>query len=87
MTPPQPTPRPPRFRRPANAINLDADQRRRQADVAGAAWAALGSREAVMAFFNEHDEELGGRPLDIAVGSDAGLEQVRGRLARLDPQG
>lgn len=65
-----------RFRRASNAINLTPDQRRRQASAMQLAWAKLGSREAVMAFFNEHSETLGGRPLDLAVDSDEGLEGV-----------
>lgn len=65
-----------RFRRASNAVNLTADQRRRQATAMQHAWIALGSREAVMAFFNELSDVLGGRPLDLAVDSDEGLARV-----------
>ena len=41
----------------------------------------LRSREAVMTFLNVHHDALDGRPLDLAVDSDAGLARVRGVLA------
>lgn len=69
-----------RFRRAANAVVLSADQRRRQAAVMTLAWKMLGEREAVMSFFNAHSEELGGRPLDLATDSDAGLARVEAAL-------
>ncbi|MFN3434190.1 MAG: antitoxin Xre/MbcA/ParS toxin-binding domain-containing protein [Sphingomonas sp.] len=48
----------------------------RQARIAALAWAALGDRERVMAFLNSEDARLGGRPLDLAIASDAGLARV-----------
>ena len=72
----KPKPHTQRFRRASNAINLTPDQRRRQASAMQLAWAKLGSKEAVMAFFNEHSDTLGGRPLDLAVDSDEGLNGV-----------
>lgn len=46
-----------------------------------AAWRAFGDRERTMAFLNEADDELGGRPLDLAVDGEAGLSAVLDRLA------
>lgn len=57
------------------------DQARRQGAIANEAWQALGGRDAVMAFLNAHHAELDGRPLDLAIESDAGLDRVRGALA------
>lgn len=65
-----------RFRRATNAVKLDPEQRRRQAEAMALGWKALGSRDAVMAFFNAHSDALGGRPLDLAVDSDEGLTRV-----------
>lgn len=33
-------------------------------------------REEARAFLNEHDDDLGGRPLDIATASAAGLSSI-----------
>lgn len=57
------------------------DQSRRQGDIAREAWAVLGERSAVMAFLNDQHPDLDGRPLDLAIESDAGLERVRAVLA------
>lgn len=65
------------FRRTYGAVRPSPEQMARQASVAGAAWAALGDREAVMAFLNTHDDALGGRPLDVALASEEGLAAVR----------
>lgn len=75
-----------RFRHAANAVKLTAEQRHRQAAVTAAVWAAFGAREAAMAFFNEHSETLGGRPLDIAIDSDDGLARVLALLPRTDAE-
>lgn len=48
-------------------------------------WRVLGSRDALMAFFNTHSDALGGRPLDVAVDSDAGWEKVERSLRDADP--
>lgn len=45
-------------------------------------WRVLGSREALMTFFNTHSDVLGGRPLDLAVDSDEGLADVEHALRR-----
>lgn len=55
----------------------------RQARVAALAWSTFGDRERVMAFLNADHPQLGGRPLDLAIASDAGLNRVEGVLAEL----
>ena len=57
------------------------EQMARQARIAGRAWAVLGDRDAVMAFLNTHHEALGGRPIDLALASDEGLERVEQAMA------
>jgi hypothetical protein len=53
--------------------SLPAGAVERQGRVVSLAWAALRDRDAALAFLNAHDEELGGRPIDLAV---AGPEQM-----------
>jgi len=48
----------------------------RQARIASLAWTTLGNRERVMEFLNADHAELGARPLDLAIASDAGLARV-----------
>lgn len=73
------------FKPRATTPRLPPDQARRQGLVARDAWAALGGREAVMVFLNTPHPELGSRPIDLAVDSDAGLERVRAILNDLPP--
>ncbi len=61
------------------------EQMARQARIAGRAWAVLGDRDAVMAFLNTHHDALGGRPIDLALASDEGLEQVERVMATHAP--
>jgi len=49
----------------------------------GLAWTAFGSRDGVMAFLNGDHAELGARPLDLAIASDAGLARVEQALTAL----
>ena len=46
-------------------------------------WLALGSRDALMTFFNDHSVALGGRPIDLAIDSDVGLARVQALLATM----
>ncbi len=73
--------RPTRRFRPANANRLSDGQKRRQATLMAAAWRAFGDRARTIAFLNEHDDALGGRPLDLAMDDEAGLAAVVARLA------
>lgn len=67
----------PKFRKSAfHAPRLSPEQVSRQGAIAARAWSAFKDRERVLAFLNGHDETLGGRPLDVAIASDEGLEAV-----------
>lgn len=70
----------PSFRKSRKAPSLSREASVRQGKVVQLAQAALGSVEAVRAFLNTHHEALGGRPIDIAVESDAGLAAVEAAL-------
>lgn len=64
------------FRRAWTGPILSREQSARQGRVAKAAAEALADTDAVRTFLNSHHAGLGGRPLDLAVESDAGLEAV-----------
>lgn len=70
-----------RFRSRYATVRLAPDAAMRQGRVATLAWEALGDRDAMIAFLNTHDVTLGGRPIDLAVASDAGFAAVAARLA------
>ena len=63
---------------------LSPDEGKRQSRAVRSAQAALGSVEDVRAFLNGHDQGLGGRPIDIAIASDAGLAAVEAALAKAE---
>lgn len=65
-------------RRGPKAPTLSPDQGKRQGQ---AAQAALGSVDAVRAFLNSHHGVLAGRPIDIAIASEAGLIAVEAAVA------
>ncbi|MFL6843670.1 MAG: hypothetical protein ACJ8ER_02175 [Allosphingosinicella sp.] len=72
-------------RKPRPGPVLSRDQFSRQGRAVRAASAALADNAAVRAFLNSHHEGLSGRPLDLAVASDAGLlavESAIGEAAR-----
>lgn len=64
------------FRRGYRAERPSPEQMARQARLAGSAWSAFRDRDAVVGFLNTHDEALGGRPIDVALGSDEGLNRI-----------
>jgi hypothetical protein len=69
---------------------LSSDQFSRQGRAVRAATAALADSAAVLAFLNSHHKGLSGRPLDLAVASDAGLlavESAIGEAARSASRG
>jgi hypothetical protein len=67
----------PRFRGSRQPqVRLTPDEAARQGTAARLAWSAFQDRDRVVAFLNGHDEALGGRPIDIAIASDAGLAVV-----------
>jgi len=59
---------------------MPREEAARQGVIAGAAWSVFQDRDAVMAFLNTHRDDIGGRPLDIAIASDDGLRIVRNVL-------
>src|SRR5438067_4515894 len=70
------------FRKRAPKIPpLSADEGKRQGRAARVAQAALGSVDEVRAFLNSRHEGLNGRPIDIAIASEAGLIAVEAAIA------
>lgn len=67
--------------RAANRIAPDAAKR--QGNITAMAMALLGGRDKAIAFLNTHSGELDGRPLDLAVASEADCERVRVEINRL----
>ena len=59
---------------------LSRQESMRQGSAVRSAAAALGDPEAVRNFLNTFHPGLSGRPLDLAVASDAGLEAVESAL-------
>lgn len=74
-------PRVNRFRKRYDTVRLPPDAAERQGKAATLAWQMLGNREAAIEFLNTHDDALGGRPIDLAVESAAGLAAVERLLA------
>lgn len=70
-----------RFRQRPADIRLPAAETDRQSRVAQAAFRALPEPGAAAAFLNTARDDLGGRPIDIAIASDEGLERVLATLA------
>jgi hypothetical protein len=64
------------FRKSASGPVLSPAQFARQGRAVRAASAALTDMDAVRVFLNSHHAGLHGRPLDLAVASDAGLAAV-----------
>ena len=67
------------FRKAWRGPVLSREQGTRQSRAVSSALAALGSEDA-RAFLNGHHAGLRGRPLDLAVASDAGLKAVQTAL-------
>lgn len=66
----------PGFKRRFQGTLLSSEEKVRQGRVVKSAQAALPSTAAVRSFLNTHHETLGGRPLDLATVSAAGLLRV-----------
>lgn len=71
---------PPFFRKARTAPRLAPDAQVRQGRAVRAAQAALGTTDAVRDFLNGDNPGLGGRPLDLAVASEAGLLEVEAAI-------
>lgn len=67
-------------KRRRQGVVLSPDEGRRQGRAVRAAH-ALGDVETVRAFLNTPHETLGGRPLDLAIASEAGLAAVEAAIA------
>jgi hypothetical protein len=72
-----------RFRKSAPSTKPTPEQLRRQDSVLQCAWRSLGASGPVIAFLNTHNEQLGGQPLQLALGSDEGLLRVEGLLGEI----
>ena len=76
------------FRKSSPIVRFTADQSRRQNDLLRGAWRSFKSKDAVIAFLNTHNEDLGGEPLTLALASDDGpssAERLLGEMrARAD---
>ncbi|HEY0626980.1 MAG TPA: hypothetical protein VGD10_09625 [Allosphingosinicella sp.] len=59
-----------------SAPPLSLDEKVRQGKAVRSAQLALTSTDAVRAFLNTHQKLLGGRPIDLAIESAAGLIRV-----------
>ena len=70
-----------RFRKRFDTARLSPEAAERQGKAARLAWEAFGDRDGMIAFLNTHDDALGGRPIDLAVESVAGLQIVEEALA------
>ncbi len=74
--------RKPQFRRYVAKVRQTPDQSRRQSSAVQIAWKSFGERDSAMAFLNTHADEVAGKPLEVAMESDAGLLAVEQLLAR-----
>lgn len=69
------------FRRANKGPVLSRDEGLRQGRAVRSAQQALGSVEAVRDFLNSHHQDLQGRPIDLAVASEAGLAAVEAAIS------
>ena len=74
-----------RFRKANLRAPLSHDAQVRQGRIVGTAQAAFGDIDAVRGFLNTHHDGLRGRPLDLAVQSQAGLSAVEALIAARSP--
>lgn len=81
------TPKTKKFRPRHTESRLSQDAAARQGRVTHLAWTLLGGRDNAVAFLNTHDSTLGGRPLDLAVASEAGCAAVEQAIAERAAQG
>lgn len=69
------------FRKRSDAPRLTREEMVRQGRIVNVAQAALADIVAVRSFLNSHHDGLGGRPIDLAVASDAGLLAAEAAIA------
>ena len=70
------------FRKYQPTVRFTPEQVNRQNALIRYAWANLATKEAVIAFLNTHNEELGGEPLTLAIASEQGLRSAEEMLSR-----
>ena len=68
------------FRKARSGPVLSSEEGKRQGQAVRAAKATLGDSDTVLAFLNTHHAGLRGRPLDLAVASEAGLTAVEAAI-------
>jgi hypothetical protein len=73
-------PKPIQFRNKFNAPKLSRDDARRQGLITHLAFSLLDGRDPALAFLNGVHAGLGGRPIDLAIGSDDGYAKVEQAL-------
>ena len=73
------------FRKTPVGPVLSFEERERQGRVVRIAQAALETPDAVRTFLNNHHDDLEGRPLDLAIASDAGLKAVEAAIVKVRP--
>lgn len=61
---------------------IPPDHAKRQGAITTTAYLVLG-REAAIVFLNTAHSELGGRPIDVAMGSDEGRNRVEAEIGRI----
>ena len=71
-----------RFRKNHTLPRLTREEMVRQGRIVNVAQAALADIVSVRAFLNSHHDGLGGRPIDLAVASEAGLLAAEAAIAR-----
>lgn len=67
---------------PDKRAKLDPDAARRQGEITTLAMKTLG-REAAIDFMNTDNTAMGGRPIDLAVGSEEGRARVETALSSM----
>ena len=70
------------FKKRSFAPRLSREEMIRQGRIVNVAQAALADLASVRTFLNSHHDGLGGRPIDLAVASDAGLLEAEAAIAR-----
>lgn len=68
------------FRTRSTAVRLSPEAAARQGRAAQLAWERFAEPGAAVAFLNNHDDALGGRPIDLAIASAPGLLAVEAAI-------
>jgi hypothetical protein len=73
------------FRKKHEGPRLSREEAERQGHAARIAWETFSQPGAAVAFLNTFHDQLGGRPIDIAIASAAGLRAVQLAIAAAAP--